>query len=144
MHLFLWLASLEKVRKDELIGFLDIVVPEHVHTLVSELEQLIVDGLVEVITYQKLRLARGGTYNLSAAVSSISQFGIPPLQLIAFLHNQGVRDVSDINDEIDVQKNSGLIRVTPAGMLQGPILGGYTDSPWYRKMRDNLEMKSSA
>jgi len=139
MHFVLWLASYGKVRKDELMGFLELTTP-HKETLELSLQNAISSGRVEVGAYQKLSLARNEEFSFRKAIRQLVTFGIPPYQMVAFLNNQGIYDTMDIIEEIEQGIVEGIYHSNGAGLvhivLQPKSAAG--DSPWYIEMRETM------
>ena len=138
MHLVLWLASYGKVRKDELMGFLELTTA-HRDVIERSLQQLIDEGRVEIGTYQKLSLAKNEEFIFGKAVKQLVKFGIPPYQLVAFLHNQGIYDTMDVIQYLEAGIEQGFYRSNGAGLVfvndPPQIMGEYVDSTWYINMR---------
>lgn len=141
MHLVLWLASYGKVRKDELMGFLELTTA-HRDVVERSLQQLVDEGRVEIGTYQKLSLAKNEEFIFEKAIKQLVKFGIPPYQLVAFLQNQGIYDTMDVIKYLEVGIEQGFYRSNGAGLVfvndSPDVFGGYVDSPWYVAMRMDL------
>lgn len=137
MHLVLWLASYGKVRKDELMGFLELTT-RYKSVTDRVIQNLIAEGRIEIGTYQKLSLAKNEEFRFATAIRQSITFGIPPYQLVAFLHNQGIYDTLNIIEEIEQGIREGYYVSNGAGIITindpPQLMGNYVDSPWYINM----------
>lgn len=140
MDFLLWLASYGKVRKDELMGFLELTTPYR-DKAERIIQALVRDDHIEVGSYQKLFLGRDETFQFPKAIRQMLNYGIPPYQMVAFLRNQGVVDTHEIIDEIEKGIAEGAYRSNGAGvvtvMLHPETFGQYVDHPLYTNMRLN-------
>lgn len=122
MHSFwLWIASFGKIRKDELFGFLEFVIPQQVEDFHSTLRRTISADLVEIGQYQKIGLVQevtGQENLLSMGLYQAIQAGIPPMLLMAFLRNQGVSSVDALIHEVERMIALHDVRSFGTGLLE--------------------------
>ena len=147
MDFLVWLASFGKVRKDELLGFFELAVPQHEDVLVAELDDLLRSEVIKVGSYQKMTLNTDRSFSMVRVVNQVARFGVPPYQLIAFLRNQGIDDTTDFMYTISTMLQEDQLRTNGAGILKlvpfenSPTYGGYVDGPDYRRMRQQLTQR---
>lgn len=150
MDLIVWLASFGKVRKDELLGFFELAVPQNEDVLVDELANLIQNETIRVGSYQKLSLNNPDqSFSLVRVVNQVARFGVPPYQLVAFLRNQGIDDTYDFMYTISTMLSDDQLRTNGAGILtlvpfeEKPSYGGYVGGPDYTRMRQQLTLRTA-